>query len=274
MANKHPAVLLSILFACAPAGAQPMWTSEARSVNANVYANAGTNGDSQSSGGHLLPFEGSIGPVASGPCSFDGMEYGESSATAAVTQQSSFTERGLIAVGSAAIYLSESNQNVVCGSSGDASSVGTVEFTLGAGSAFTLTYNLVSVIGAASVDLYHRDSDTYVFILAATSQGTLADVIVGDLPAGRYLLSWGASVATQTGGPANVTTSYDFNLQIGGAGPCIGDFNQDGGVDGADVEAFFVPWQEGDAAADVNGDGGVDGADVETFFLAWQAGGC
>ncbi len=274
MTKKHPAVLLSILFASAPASAQPMWTSEARSVNANVYANGGTNGDSQSAGDGLLPFEGSIGPIASGPCSFDGMEYGESSATAAVTQRSSFSERGLVAVGSAAIYLSESNQNVVCGSSGDASSVGTVEFTLGANSAFTLTYTLASVIGSASVDLYHRDSDTYVFLLAATTQGTVADVISGELPAGRYLLNWGASVATQTGGPASVTTSYDFNLEIGAPGPCIADFNGDGGVDGADVEAFFVPWQEGDAAADVNGDGGVDGADVETFFVAWQAGGC
>ena len=56
--------------------------------------------------------------------------------------------------------------------------------------------------------------------------------------------------------------------------PCIADFNEDGGVDGADVEAFFVPWQAGDPIADVNQDGGVDGGDVEAFFGAWEAGGC
>lgn len=55
---------------------------------------------------------------------------------------------------------------------------------------------------------------------------------------------------------------------------CPADFNRDGGVDGLDVEAFFVAWMEGDAVADVNFDGGVDGSDVEAFFVAWQAGGC
>jgi hypothetical protein len=55
---------------------------------------------------------------------------------------------------------------------------------------------------------------------------------------------------------------------------CPADFNNDGGVDGADVEAFFTAWEAGDSEADVNGDGGIDGADVETFFVAWEAGGC
>ncbi|MBS0196292.1 MAG: hypothetical protein JSR77_05995 [Planctomycetes bacterium] len=56
--------------------------------------------------------------------------------------------------------------------------------------------------------------------------------------------------------------------------PCFADFNQDGGIDGADVQAFFAAWEAGDFAADVNQDGGVDGADVDTFFAAWEAGGC
>jgi hypothetical protein len=67
------------------------------------------------------------------------------------------------------------------------------------------------------------------------------------------------------------------HLQYGGgesAPPCPADFNQDGGIDGADVEAFFVAWEAGDASADVNLDGGIDGTDVETFFAAWEAGGC
>jgi hypothetical protein len=54
--------------------------------------------------------------------------------------------------------------------------------------------------------------------------------------------------------------------------PCIGDFNQDGGVDGADVAAFFAEWENGRSTADVNQDGGVDGNDVITFFSAWEAG--
>jgi hypothetical protein len=56
--------------------------------------------------------------------------------------------------------------------------------------------------------------------------------------------------------------------------PCPADFNNDGGVDGADVTAFFAAWEAGRACADTNGDGGVTGDDVAAFFAAWEAGGC
>lgn len=55
---------------------------------------------------------------------------------------------------------------------------------------------------------------------------------------------------------------------------CAADYNQDGGVDGSDVESFFIEWEGGEGCADVNQDGGVDGQDVESFFLAWEAGDC
>jgi len=60
-------------------------------------------------------------------------------------------------------------------------------------------------------------------------------------------------------------------------GPCTGcaaDYNQDGGVDGGDVDAFFAEWGIAVGCADVNQDGGIDGADVDAFFDVWQAGGC
>lgn len=55
---------------------------------------------------------------------------------------------------------------------------------------------------------------------------------------------------------------------------CSADFNQDGGVDGGDVEAFFNAWENAEPSADVNNDGGIDGMDVERFFGEWEAGGC
>jgi len=55
---------------------------------------------------------------------------------------------------------------------------------------------------------------------------------------------------------------------------CVADFNRDGGVDGADVEAFFLSWSAAEPFADVNLDGGIDGEDVEVFFARWQQGGC
>lgn len=53
---------------------------------------------------------------------------------------------------------------------------------------------------------------------------------------------------------------------------CPSDMNQDGGIDGADVEAFFVVWEAGERSADLNADGGVDGSDVTCFFEHWESG--
>jgi hypothetical protein len=68
--------------------------------------------------------------------------------------------------------------------------------------------------------------------------------------------------------------TYMEGYSAPGGLPCPADFNQDGGVDGSDVDAFFAAWENGQEEADVNYDGGVDGADVDTFFAAWEAGGC
>lgn len=56
--------------------------------------------------------------------------------------------------------------------------------------------------------------------------------------------------------------------------PCPADFNLDGGIDGQDIEAFFMAWEAGAAVADTNGDGGIDGSDVATYFISWESGGC
>jgi hypothetical protein len=55
---------------------------------------------------------------------------------------------------------------------------------------------------------------------------------------------------------------------------CYADVNNDGGIDGSDVQAFFELWEAGDPVSDLNNDGGIDGADVETFFAYWEGGGC
>ncbi|MBX3410985.1 MAG: hypothetical protein KF859_14010 [Phycisphaeraceae bacterium] len=55
---------------------------------------------------------------------------------------------------------------------------------------------------------------------------------------------------------------------------CPADYNQDGGIDGADVQAFFADWEQGLPCSDVNEDGGIDGSDVQFFFGVWENGGC
>ncbi|MBX3410916.1 MAG: SUMF1/EgtB/PvdO family nonheme iron enzyme [Phycisphaeraceae bacterium] len=88
--------------------------------------------------------------------------------------------------------------------------------------------------------------------------------ISGDLSDNVW--GWGANY------PSSVR--LDMGVRLASAVPCPADYNNDGGVDGADVEAFFLDWQLGQSAADVNFDGGVDGQDVEIFFVAWEASGC
>ncbi len=55
---------------------------------------------------------------------------------------------------------------------------------------------------------------------------------------------------------------------------CAADYNQDGGVDGGDIGAFFPDWEASSSCADINQDGGIDGGDVEAFFSVWENGGC
>lgn len=78
-------------------------------------------------------------------------------------------------------------------------------------------------------------------------------------------------IVTSVAGCGNVTSNA-ATLTVGGPECCPGDFNLDGGIDGADVGAFFEQWEAGNSSADVNADGGIDGADVSTFFEHWEAG--
>ena len=55
---------------------------------------------------------------------------------------------------------------------------------------------------------------------------------------------------------------------------CAADYDQDGGVTGGDIGAFFNDFEQGLACADVDEDGGVTGGDVAAFFAVYEAGGC
>jgi hypothetical protein len=55
---------------------------------------------------------------------------------------------------------------------------------------------------------------------------------------------------------------------------CPADYDQDGGVTGADIAAFFSDFESGAECADVDQDGGVTGGDIGAFFVVFEAGGC
>ncbi len=68
----------------------------------------------------------------------------------------------------------------------------------------------------------------------------------------------------------------DTGVCGGGSGcpVCAADFDQNGGVDGADIGAFFAEFESGATCADVDQNGGVDGGDIGAFFVLFEAGGC
>ena len=55
---------------------------------------------------------------------------------------------------------------------------------------------------------------------------------------------------------------------------CMADFDDNGGVDGLDVEVFFSNWNASRLVADIDLDGRVDSSDVSAFLAFWTAGGC
>lgn len=55
---------------------------------------------------------------------------------------------------------------------------------------------------------------------------------------------------------------------------CAADYDQDGGVTGADLAAFFADYEQGLPCSDVDQDGGITGGDVGAFFAVFEAGGC
>jgi len=55
---------------------------------------------------------------------------------------------------------------------------------------------------------------------------------------------------------------------------CPADYNQDGGVTGDDIAAFFADYEAGAGCADTNLDGGITGDDIAAYFSIYEAGGC
>ncbi len=68
------------------------------------------------------------------------------------------------------------------------------------------------------------------------------------------------------------STPTEMDFQSVNLSNCLADANIDGGVDGQDVEFFFIAWQGSEIASDLNIDGVIDGQDVDVFFLLWSAG--
>ena len=144
------------------------------------------------------------------------------------------------------------------------------------------TYAYPATSGSTLVEITDLFDSTLAYSMVVMQPATSVTVPAGTLEAGRPYELAITHVAmasdidpTQPGTPV-VTVSFERATRIPAtclAPPsCIADFNQDGGVDGQDLEAFYLAWEAGGSDGDINQDGGVDGGDVEAFILRWESG--
>lgn len=125
--------------------------------------------------------------------------------------------------------------------------------------------------GTPWVDLAEGDNQEAGGVpLVNTTDVTLATLVV--LPLAEYSNFAPRAFRCINSNVCGSVTSDPATLTVGGSECCPGDFNQDGGIDGSDIGAFFEQWEAGDSSADINTDGGIDGGDVSAFFERWEAG--
>lgn len=101
----------------------------------------------------------------------------------------------------------------------------------------------------------------------ATASGTNTSSLLLSFADSGLIDDYSPSVRAIVSNACASSTSDPASISV-----CIGDFDCNGGTDGADIAAFFMAWESGVSLADVNHDGGVDGSDIMAFFNRWSAG--
>ncbi len=167
---------------------------------------------------------------------------------------------------------------VLAGSSSSAVNDGTgialVSVRVGPGEIPTSTF-LTS--GSVTIDGSAIGAGTIVL----HDDGVAPDVVAGDF-------SFAANATVAAGTPVGATplsifvtddqgrssASASVTIDIVAATPCPADYDNNGGVDGGDLAAFFTDFEAGETSADVDLNGGVDGGDLAYFFEVFEAGGC
>jgi hypothetical protein len=125
------------------------------------------------------------------------------------------------------------------------------------GSGFALTSNglYFLAISGFNSDPLSAGATQPIFNQATPTEISGPDGTGGSLPVDGW------SVAGSTGFYRVFLTSAEF--------VCLGDFDDDGDVDGADLAAFLSLWGTSDFFADFTGDGIVDGADLAALLANW-----
>jgi hypothetical protein len=140
------------------------------------------------------------------------------------------------------------------------------------GYALAGTVTVAAGFGNADVELIHTDAAGWVGCLESNlaqprPQIRLTSRTITTRPSQQTATQWQA--------PLTRLQLADIPLCLSPSCPaCAADYNDDGGVDGDDIRAFFDAWTTGESCADVNADGGIDFDDINEFYSLWGAGGC
>ena len=103
------------------------------------------------------------------------------------------------------------------------------------------------------------------------TDGSTGEWNSGQVVEGGEIVLWGGAVSQSDLDAFNA----EFVLECGGGCPaCAADYDNNGGVDGGDLAAFFADFEAGEGCADVDGNGGVDGGEQGFFFFVFEQGGC
>ncbi len=125
-----------------------------------------------------------------------------------------------------------------------------------------------------AVTSYNRDPVDAGGALIWTNTPFNTERAPGGPGAANPLAGWTGTTAATGRYTINLTGTC-FGEGGGSSCPsCAADYDQDGGVGGSDVAAFFADFEQGATCADVDQDGGISGADVAAFFGVFEAGGC
>lgn len=107
---------------------------------------------------------------------------------------------------------------------------------------------------------------------AATANLLLDNVTQADAATYDCVVSNVCGSATSTAVTLIVLGANNYSCL--GCPPCAADYDQNGGVDGGDIGAFFHDFEQGLPCADIDQDGGITSGDLAFFFLIFEQGSC
>lgn len=204
----------------------------------------------------------SVGPFADPPIDMQGLEWVQSSQTL--------------------FGMSDGRLYTINTATGAATLVADTEIPGESSLAFDSLHNVAYMTSSVTDSLYRLDLETATATLIGPLNGPTNPRDMAFVPADDaiYLVCSDTHMLYRvdrlTGQATPLGSMGDVELvglawQTRVCPPFIADYDNDGGVTGADLGAFFADYEIGDPCADTDQDGGVTPADMAWFFACYEA---